>query len=124
MNKARQASLWSFATLALLAVAAAPASAQTEDKPLDRERMTQYARAHIALNDARDEFHGKVGRVHDEQGRERARQEMEQQVAEALEAAEMTREEYDAITLMISLDGDARALFDEVMEEIQTEGDG
>ncbi len=84
--------------------------------------MMQFARAHLAINDARDEFHGKVGRIHEEQGRERARQEMEVQVAEILETAEMTRERYDEITMLISLDGELRALFEQVLEEIAEEG--
>jgi len=123
MKKARLIGTWSVVALALVLAGAAPASAQ-EEVPLDRARMTQYAKAHMALNDARDEFHGKVGRIHDEQGRERARQEMDTEVAAALEANSMTREQYDAITLLISMDGDARALFDEVMAELATEGTG
>lgn len=110
------------AALLLLLVVTAPAVAQADDVPLDRQHITQYARTHIALNKARDEFHGKVGRIHDEQGRERARQEMEAEVVAALEANGMTRDEYDRITLVISLDGEARALFDEVLAELQAGG--
>jgi len=108
--------------IAVALALAAPLQAQADDPPLDRERITQYARVHKALNDARDEFHGKVGRVHDEQGRERARVEMEEQIAAALEAGGMTREEYDRITLAISMDGEARAIFDEVLAEIVENG--
>jgi hypothetical protein len=86
--------------------------------------MTQYVRAHRVLNDARDEFHGKVGRLHDEQGRERARIEMEEQIAAGLEAHDLTRAEYDELTVLISLDGDTRTLFDEVMLELAEEGAG
>jgi hypothetical protein len=97
-------------------------SAQAQEAPPDRERLTQFARAHIAINNARDEFHGKVARVHDEQGRERARQEMEVQVGEILSATAMTREEYDEIILIISLDGESRAMFDEILAELAEEG--
>ena len=41
-----------------------------------------------------------------------------------LEEAEMTREEYDQITLLISLDGDLRTMFEEVMVELEEEGTG
>jgi hypothetical protein len=114
--------------IALLAAFAAPATAQataeTAPVSVDRERMTQYVRAHRVLNDARDEFHGKVGRLHDEQGRERARIEMEEQIAAGLEAHDLTRAEYDELTVLISLDGDTRTLFDEVMLELAEEGAG
>ncbi len=34
----------------------------------------------------------------------------------------MTREEYDQITLLISLDGELRTVFEEVMIELEEEG--
>ena len=112
------------AALVTLVVAAAvvPVAAQTQEAPPDRERLTQFARAHIAINNARDEFHGKVARMHEEQGRERARQEMEVQVGEILSATAMTREEYDEIVLIISIDGESRAMFDEILAELAEEG--
>ena len=106
----------------VVAAAVAPAAAQAQETPPDRERLTQFARAHIAINNARDEFHGKVARMHEEQGRERARQEMEVQVEEILSATAMTREEYDEIILIISLDGESRSMFDEILAELAEEG--
>ncbi len=97
-----------------------PTSSQAQDTEIGRDRMTQFARAHISLDAARDEFHGKVGRVHDEDGRTRARAEMVAQIAQILEEQDMTQEQYDEITLIISLDGDARALFEEVSAELAT----
>lgn len=118
------------ATFGLLLVAltaasglfAAPASAQDTELDLDRDRMEQFTRAHIAVNEARDEFHGAVARVHDAEGRIRAREEVEAAIDAILEEAEMTREEFDSITLMISLDGDLRAMFEEIVAELEEEG--
>ena len=46
------------AVLVTLGVAAAvPIAAQAQEAPPDRERLTQFAKAHIAINGARDEFH-------------------------------------------------------------------
>lgn len=127
MNTLRRAVRTS-TTLATLAVATAlvpsSAQAQADEVELDRERVTQYARAHIGLNEARDEFHGKVGRVHDEEGRRRAREELEAAVAEVLSEQEMTQEEYDEITLIISLDGEIRTMFEEILEALAEEGIG
>jgi predicted transcriptional regulator len=99
-------------------------AAQDLEVELDRERMVEFARAHIAINDARDEFHGAVARVHDPEGRVRAREEVEATIEAILEEAEMTQEEYDQITLLISLDGELRTMFEEVMAELEGGGSG
>jgi hypothetical protein len=116
---------WGLGLLVLaLASVANPVQAQTEGEgvDLDRESLTQYAIAHGAINDARDEFHGKVARVHDAEGRLRAREEVEAAILTILEGQEMTREEYDEVTLLISLDGDFRVMFDEIMLELEELG--
>jgi hypothetical protein len=116
---------WGLGLLVLaLASVANPVQAQTEGEgvDLDRESLTQYAIAHGAINDARDEFHGKVARVHDAEGRLRAREEVEAAIVTILEGQEMTREEYDEVILLISLDGDFRVMFDEIMLELEELG--
>ena len=117
--------------VAAAAVAPAPlraqepaAGAEASEPEVDREHMTRFVRAHIATNEARDEFHGEVARVHDEEGRIRAREKVEATIDGILEAEEMTREEFDELTLMISLDGDLRALFDEILAQLQEERSG
>ncbi|MDA0329211.1 MAG: hypothetical protein O2958_09410 [Gemmatimonadetes bacterium] len=110
--------------LALAAVMGAllPSTVQAQEAELDRERLTQFAKAHVGLTTARDDFHGKVGRVHDEDGRRRAREELVAQVAKVLAEQEMTQEEYDEITLTISLNGEVRAMFDEILATLATQG--
>ena len=105
--------------LAALAASSIPASAQAQEQDLDRERMTLFVCAHVAINDARDEFHGKVARVHDAEGRARAREEVEETIEAILEEHEMTRERYDEVTLLISLDGDLRTMFEEIVAEVE-----
>ena len=113
-------------TLILAAVAAlsgvatpTPISAQDLEIAMNRDQMTEFALVHVAVNDARDEFHGAVARVHDPEGRLRAREEVEEAITAILEEAGMTREEFDQITLLISLDGELRAMFEEVMAELE-----
>ena len=108
--------------LALVAVAT-PASAHAqEEAKLTRERLTEFAKAHIEIAAARDDFHGVIARVHDEEGRARAREEVEAKITAILEAHGISREEYDDITLRISMDGDLRAMFDEIMTELEGSG--
>jgi hypothetical protein len=104
-----------------LAAGAKPAAAQS-DEPITRERLTEFARAHLAINEIRDEFHGEVARVHDAEGRARAREQVEAKISAVLEEYVMTREEFDEITLRISLDGELRVMFDEILVEIAEEG--
>ena len=49
-------------------------------------------------------------------------EDVEATIESILEEAEMTREEYDQITLLISLDGELRTVFEEVMIELEEEG--
>ena len=116
------------ALLALtFALVAGTTSVQAQDaaeaaEEIDREQMEHFARAHVAINDIRDEFHGEVARVHDAEGRQRAREQVEERISAVLEEHELTRERFDEITLLISLDGDLRAMFDEILVELAEEG--
>ena len=109
-------------TLVLVAPARAqnPETAGTQEaqEVPDSARLAQFARAHLQINDARDEFHGQIARVHDEEGRLRAREEVDARITEILEAQEMTQEEYDDFILLISLDGALRAQFDSILAEL------
>ena len=110
-----------FALLAVLALLPGVAAAQDTTQPMDRERLTQFAAAHLAINEARDEFHGQVARVHDEEGRRRAREEVDERIAGILEEHEMTQEEYDEFILLISLDGELRTAFEEIVAQLQAD---
>lgn len=114
-----------FALLLAVAAGQAPAAAQAvegSDEEVTREELEHFARAHVAINEIRDEFHGEVARVHDAEGRQRAREQVEERISAVLEEHEMTRERFDELTLMISLDGDLRTTFDEILAEIAEEG--
>lgn len=115
-------------TLAVAATGAPlPAFAQAAEATTDevtREQMRHFAEAHVAINEIRDEFHGEVARVHDAEGRQRAREQVEERIAAVLEEHEMTRERFDELTLMISLDGDLRMMFDEILAELAEERTG
>ena len=106
----------------VVAVAAVPETTQAQELSIDRAQLTQFARAHVQVNGARDEFHGKVGRIHDEQGRDRARMELAAQVEEILTAHAITRVQYDELILIISIDGEMRAMFEEILVELAEEG--
>jgi len=122
-------SLRPFARIGLLCTAlgllvVAPAAVSAQDTPVvpDREQLKEYTIAHLDINQARDDFHGQLARVHDAEGRLRAREEVEAAIETILEEHELTQERYDEITLLISLDGALRAMFEEIVLELETEG--
>jgi hypothetical protein len=124
MSKPRRTMGTGAILLALVIAAAAVSPAHAQDATPNRERLTQFARAHMSINEARDAFHGQVARVHDEEGRRRAREEVDARIADILEEHELTKEEYDAFILQISLDGDLRATFEELLVQLAEQPTG
>jgi hypothetical protein len=99
-------------TALLVSLLASVTAAQ--EPPVDREQLARYARAHIALSAARDEFHAKIARVHDDVGLARARQEMDARITEILTENALTSEQYGVLTLLVSENEAVRAVFDEI----------
>jgi len=121
---------WCFLALAVPALSAAlPATSVAQDPTpgvapdssadIARERLTQFARAHIAINEARDDFHSEVARVHDAEGRHRAREAVDARIASILAEQEMSRQEYDDFILRISVDEALRTRFEEALAEVE-----
>lgn len=104
-------------TFVLLASLAASASGQ--EVPLDRARLARYARAYVALDAARAEFHATIARIHDDIGLTRARQDLDARVAEIYAAHAFTTEEYGAITLLISQNERVRAAFEDIVRGLR-----
>tara|TARA_Y100000758_G_scaffold40970_1_gene26649 strand:+ start:144 stop:410 length:267 start_codon:yes stop_codon:yes gene_type:complete len=80
-----------------------------------------FARAHIAMNEARDEFHAEIGSTHEEQARERARAAFDEKVASIFSEHELAQEDYERIVLIVSLDAMVRELLEEIMAELTGE---
>ena len=48
--------------------AASPDPLSGQQDALGTERLTAFAKAHVAMNEVRDEFHRQIGEIHEEQG--------------------------------------------------------
>jgi predicted DNA-binding protein YlxM (UPF0122 family) len=110
------------ASLAVLAPAAqveAQAEQTAESATLTDERLTQYATLHLAISEARDEFQASKASVHDREARERLREEMDERLHGLYEEHGMTKEEYDAITFMVSIDNDVRTRLEEIITTLR-----
>lgn len=100
--------------LALVLVSGASSGAGAQEAPLDREQLTRYARAHIALSTARDEFHARIAGIHDDVGLARAREEMNARITQILAENALSSEQYGVLTLLVSQNEVVRAVFEEI----------
>jgi hypothetical protein len=103
----------------LLAGLASSARAQTA-APLDREELTRYARAYVALDAARQAFHARIAGIHDDIGLARARAELEAEVAQIHADHAITSERYAQITLLVSQDATVRGVFEEIVSQLRS----
>jgi hypothetical protein len=105
--------------LAVMLLSAAATEARAQGAPLDREELTRFTRAHIAIGVARDEFHARIARIHDDVGLARARQEMDARLLEILQENGLTSERWGEIILLISQDAQIRATFEEISRQLR-----
>jgi hypothetical protein len=107
------------AVVALAAASGLVAPATAQEDPLDREQLTRYAQAHLAMGEARDEFHAKIAGIHDDVGLARAREEMDGRIAAILDENALTSEQYGVLTLLVSQNEEVRAVFDAISAELR-----
>ncbi|HUP51597.1 MAG TPA: DUF4168 domain-containing protein [Longimicrobiales bacterium] len=107
-----------FLALGAAALALAPTPAGAQEAPLGREELTRFARAHVAMGAAREEFHAQLARTHDDLGIARARQELEARIAQILVENRLTSERHGIITLIVSQDEAVRAVFEEISRQL------
>lgn len=106
--------------LVVLLLGGLSTGARAQAAPLDREELTRYARAYVALDAARAAFHAKIAGIHDDLGLARVRAELEAEVARIHEEHAITSERYGEITLLISRDAAVRADFEEIVGRLRS----
>lgn len=88
------------------------------------EKLTAFTRAYIEISAVRDELYAELGRAHDAEGKAEIRERLNQGIVQVLQQHEMTREEYDRITFIISADAKQREAFDRLLTELAPRGGG
>ena len=111
-------------TLAALLLVGAVGDARAQTVPLDREELTRYARAYVAMDTARQAFHERIARIHDDVGLARARAELDAELARIYAEHAITSERYAEITLLISQHAGARADFEEIVSQLRATAAG
>jgi len=112
------------AALALSTAAIPSALPAQEPAPaqVGEAQLRAFASSYLVVVTARDDFQRAMGHSHDEQERDRLRQTLKERLAEILVEKELTQEEYERITLLISIDGAMREQFDKLLEELSGGG--
>jgi protein-tyrosine-phosphatase len=105
------------ALLAMIILAVAgPGALHTQEIPdPDRDRLAVYARAFSQIVDVRERGQTEIARVHDTEGRERVREEIDREVEEALEAHGISIQEYEELTFLVSTNSDYEQVFREIL---------
>ena len=94
-------------------------AAQEQEIPqIGEDRMTVFVTVHVAIGEARDDFHGELGRTHEAQEQDRLRAQLRERIEGILEEHEMNQEEFEQITLVISIDEEQRLTFERILEEL------
>ena len=104
-----------------LSVAVVPSSLYAQEQApaqVAEAQLRAYAVSYLVIITARDDFQREMGHSHDEQERDRIRLVLQERLAEILVEQELTQEEYERLTLLISIDGSLRERFDKQMEEL------
>ena len=104
----------------LLFVLAPSLAAQEQDIPqLGEARLAVVVAAYVEVSEARDDYHGVLGRTHEAQERDRLRAELQDRLDGILEEHEITQEEYEQIPLVISVNDEQRATFERLLAELE-----
>jgi hypothetical protein len=121
-------------TIAAFATLSAPAEARAQEQQpaqevgaapsaeIGPEKLATYTTLHQKVTALRDEYQGMMGRIHDTEGRERVRVELDEKIAALHTEAGITQDEYDRITLMISFDSALREAFEKLMAQAPPSG--
>jgi hypothetical protein len=106
-------------TSLLLAPLFTPLAAQ-EVPPgvLSQQELSAYTHAHIALTSEGEAYQRQLGLTHDVIEQDRLRTELAEARASVLSEHDLSGENYELMTALISLDEGLRALFDALLEEL------
>jgi hypothetical protein len=107
------------ATSLLLAPLFTPLAAQEAPRGvLSQQEFSAYTHAHIALTAAGYAYQRQLGLTHDVIEQDRLRAELAEARASVLSEHDLSGENYELMTALISLDEGLRARFDALLEEL------
>ena len=94
-----------------------PTAAQAPAIEVPEARMRQFVTAFRAMAEVRDQYHGLLARVHDREGKEKLREEMDHRLEEVMAEHGFELAEYRRLTFAVSMEQAVREAFDRFMAE-------
>ena len=91
---------------------------QPEVPVIGDERLTAFVKAHAQISETRNRFHAERASTHNAEGVKQVWERLNQQILQIHREHEMTREEYQRITYVISTDAERRETFEEILAEL------
>ena len=85
---------------------------------LSQQQLTTYTHAHIAITSEGEAYQRQLGLTHDAIEQDRLRAELAEARASVLSDHDLSAEDYELITALVSLDEGLRARFDALLEEL------
>ncbi len=110
--------------LALLGLVSASGlmAQQQEAAQIGPDRLELFARVHLSLVEARVDYHDAIGRNHDPARKLELRDAMLEHLAAIYEEHQMSPDEYENITFVISVDDAQRTSFEETIARLEEAG--
>ena len=106
--------------LALFAPAPARSQQQALPPPMDRELLTTFAKAYVAIAQVRDQIQAELAKTSNKtpQAQQQLRDTLREQIEHVLHAHELTEDEFQRRTYLISADNEQRKTFDEIIAQL------
>lgn len=96
---------------------------QTPDRP-DTEELTDFVHAMLDVNEIQEDMEEQLAGVDDPEQANQIQQQANAQMVETLEGHDMTPERYSEIAMLLNVDEELNAEFQEIHEAVLEERDG
>jgi hypothetical protein len=97
-----------------------PPPQQAAPPTVDREVLTSFAKAYIAIAQVRDQIQAELAKTGNKtpEAQQQLRDKLREQIEHVLHTHQLTNDEFQRRTYLISTDNDQRKVFDEIMAQL------
>lgn len=93
-------------------------TAEVDAREVTDEEFESFVRAHLAIEEVRDQLHEDIARWHEDHRREEVRAEADARIEAVFERFEMTPESFQELTRLVSINEEWRQNFQETLARI------
>jgi hypothetical protein len=112
--------LLTFALCFPAGISAQQASQAAPPPAVDREVLTTFAKAYVAIGQVRDQIQAELAKTGNKtaEAQQQLRDKLREQIEHVLHTHQLTDEEFQRRTFLISTDNEQRKVFDEIMAQL------